>query len=202
MNPQKRGHLSPGNLQNNHEEHDVFSTFNHIISKTRIAIHFINMPSVVDLVLEDSTCSAYYENLQDFKIAIEKISGIPSKSLLLLVSSGKKLVSNEDYLQFIKDIREEKETKLVFAYDAEFDSKTNISTQPKINQSLLTMLRDPKQEINLDSKTTLAEQIFCFMREEISSIERLDGSCEMFIKNILQQGMILKFFSNFFDIDN
>ena len=190
MNPQKRGHLSPGNLKNNHEEHDVFSTFNHIISKTRVAIHFMNMTTMVDLVMEDSTCSSYYDNLQAFKSAIEKLTGISSKCLLLLLSSGKKIVSNEDYLQFTKDIREGIEKKTVFAYDMELDNKSNLSTQPKINPSLLTMLRDPKQETNLESKIALTEQIFCFTREEISSIERLDNSCQIFIKHHLQHGKL------------
>ena len=193
MNPQKRGHLSPGNMQNNHEEHDVFSTFHHIISKTRVAINLMNMPCV-DLVMEDSTCTAYYDNLLSFKSAIEKLSGISSKSLLLLLSSGNQLASNEDYLQFTKEIQERKETKTIFAYDVEFDANSNPSIQPKIHPSLMAMLKDPKQEVSMDSKLTLAEQIFSFMRDEISSAERLDESIKMFIEHLLHQE--IKRFSN------
>ena len=142
----------------------------------------------VDLVIDDSTCTAYYDNLQSFKNAIEKLSGISSKSILLLRSSGKELTSNEDYLQFTKDIQAGKETKTIFAYDAEFDVKSKPSIQPKINPSLLTMLKDPKQEVDRDSKLALAEQIFCFMREETSSVERLDESSKMFINHLLRHG--------------
>ena len=44
------------------------------------------------------------------------------------------------------------------------------------------------------SKLTLAEQIFSFMRDEISSAERLDESSKMFIEHLLHQE--IKRFSN------
>lgn len=198
MDPQKRGHASssPRNLQNKHEEqHEVFSAINKIMTKTRIKLILMNLTRL-DIVLSDSSCPAYYNNLQSFKMSIENICGISTHDLLLLTSNGRNLKSNDDFSTFVKEMNEGKELNTLFAYDLKFDDKRNCSVQPKISPSLLSMLKNPKQEVTHESKMSLATQIYWFIREEICTMEALKDANTRFINNLLRLGMIQKFLCN------
>ena len=199
MDPQKRGHASsysPRNLPNKCEEqHEVFSSINKIMSKSRVKLILMNLTGF-DIILSDSTCPAYYNNLQSFKMSIENMCGISSHDLLLLTSNGRNLKSNDDFSTFVIEMNEAKELNTLFVYDLKFDDKSNGSVQPKISPSLLSMLKNPKQEITHESKMYLATQIYWFIREEIRTMEELKDANNRFVNNLLRIGMIQKYLCN------
>ena len=199
MDPQKRGQASfssPRNLPNKYEEqHEVFSSIDKIMLKTRVKLILMNLTRS-DIILSDSTCATYYNNLQSFKTAIENICGISTHDLLLLTSNGKNLKSNDDFSTFVKEMNEAKELHTLFVYDLKFDDKRNGSVQPKISPPLLSMLKNPKQEITHESKMCLATQIYWFIREEIRTMEALKDTNNRFINHLLRIGMIQKFLCN------
>ena len=85
----------------------------------------------------------------------------------MLTASGKSINSNEEFSTFVKEIIEEKQLNKLFVYDMKFDMKQNSTSNPKISQNILSMLKNPKQETSYESKISLAGQIYCFIREEI-----------------------------------
>ena len=196
IDPQKRGYISSGYKHNKHEEEheEVFATLNNIMCKTRVKLNLMNL-TYLDIVISDSSRPTYYNNLQTFKNAIENVSGIRIQDMLTLTSSGKTLNTNEDFSTFVSDIKEGKEADLVYVYDVKFNNKSRTTVQPKINKSMLTMLKNPKQEISYESKLVLAGKIYCFMREEIYAMECLNDANNIFVKHLLQLGIIQKFLS-------
>ena len=193
INPQKRGQMSSGKSRmHDHDGPYVFTMAYEILSKTRIKIYSIDL-SHNDIIISDSNISAYYKDVKSFKMAVGKTLGIPFDQLLILASSGTILDSNEKFSTFVTKINEGKEVDRIYAYDLQFDSKRNIQgQQPKLSPSMLAMLKNPKHQMDYDSKLLIARQIYFFIRQEIQAMEYLDDTTKKFVQNLLQAGKFQK----------
>ena len=193
FNPQKRGQISSGkNRMHDHDGPYVFTMAYEILSKTRIKIFSIDL-SHNDVIISDSDISVYYKDVQSFKMAVGKTLGKPFDQLLILTSSGTILDSNEKFSIFVTKINEGKEVDRIYAYDLQFDSKSSIQgQQPKLSPSMLAMLKNPKHQMDYNSKLLIARQIYFFIRQEIQAMEYLDDTTKKFVQNLLQAGKLQK----------
>ena len=193
IDPQKRGQMSSGKSRmHDHDGPYVFTMAYEILSKTRIKIFSIDL-SHNDVIISDSTISAYHKDVHSFKMAVGRTLGKPCDQLLILTSSGTILDSNEKFSTFVTQINEGKEVDRIYAYDLQFDSKSNIQgQQPKLSPSMLAMLKNPKHQMDYDSKLLIARQIYFFIRQEIQAMEYLDDTTKKFVQNLLQAGKFQK----------